>query len=45
MAELNKQQQVSDEELFAIIDQHIMESGQTGYLPFKRQTPDERVAL
>lgn len=35
MAELNKQQQVSDEELFAIIDQHIMESGQTGYLPLK----------
>lgn len=37
MAELNQQQQVSDEELFAIIDQHIMEFGQAGYLPLKEK--------
>ncbi|MDK2965400.1 MAG: pilus assembly protein CpaF [Lacrimispora sp.] len=33
MAELNQQQQISDEELYTMIDEKIMEVGLTGYLP------------
>ncbi|MDW2797014.1 CpaF family protein [Clostridium boliviensis] len=35
MSELNQQNQISDEELYAMIDEKIMEVGLTGYLPLR----------
>lgn len=37
MAELNQQQQISDEELYTMIDEKIMEVGLTGYLPLGKK--------
>ena len=37
MRELDEQQQVTDEELYAIIDRKILEYGQGGYLPLREK--------